>query len=131
MDVAAGAVIDVATASTSEPTQVFHLTNPHTTTWSQLYPVIQTHYKKEGIDIEIAEYDDWVSELGQIPQTKENAEKVPGLKLMDFYESLKSGSGLGLPVLDTTRMEQTSRTLREGTSVNGEVMDKWLAQWAF
>jgi thioester reductase-like protein len=131
MDVAAGAVIDVATTSTSEPTQVYHLTNPHTTTWSQLYPVIQTHYKNDGIDIEIAEYDDWVNELRQIPQTKENAEKVPGLKLMDFYESLKSGSGLGLPALDTRRMEETSRTLREGTAVNEEVMEKWLAQWAF
>jgi thioester reductase-like protein len=131
MDVAAGAVIDVATTSTAELTQVYHLTNPHTTTWSQLYPVIQTHYKNEGVGIEIVEYDDWVNELGQIPQTKENAEKVPGLKLLEFYESLRPGMGMGLPALETKRTEEASGTLRDGTAVNGEVMKKWLAQWAF
>jgi thioester reductase-like protein len=131
MDVAAGAVIDVATRSTSEPTQVYHLTNPHTTTWSQLYPVIQTFYKNHGIHIEIAEYDDWVNELRQIPQTRENAEKISGLKLLEFYESLRPETGMGLPLLNTDRTEEASRTLREGAAIDEEVMKKWLAQWAF
>jgi thioester reductase-like protein len=131
MDIAAGAVIDVATTSTSEPTQVYHLTNPHTTTWSQLYPVVQTHYENEGVQIEIVEYDDWVNELRQIPQIKENAEKVPGLKLLEFYESLRPDTGMGLPSLETKRTEEASGTLREGTAVDEEVMEKWLAQWAF
>lgn len=131
MDVAAGAVIDVATASTSESTQVYHLTNPHTTSWSQLYPVIQLFYKNAGVEIDVVEYDAWVDELKRIPQTKENAERVPGLKLLEFYESLRPETGMGLPALDTTRTEGTSETLRNGKAVDEEVMHKWLGQWAF
>jgi thioester reductase-like protein len=131
MDIAAGAVIDVATASTSEPAQVYNLTNPYPTSWSQLYPVIQTYYNDGGAQIEVVEYGEWVSELNQIPQTKENAERIPGLKLSEFYDSMRSETGMGLPTLDTKRIEKESRVLREGTAVNEEVMKKWLGQWAF
>jgi thioester reductase-like protein len=131
MDVAAGAVIDVATTPSHEPTQVYHLTNPHTTSWSQLYPVIRKFYEDVGVEIEVVEYGAWVDELKQIPQTKENAERVPGLKLLEFYESLRAESGMGLPVLETTKTEGASKTLREGRAVNEEVMRKWLGQWAF
>lgn len=131
MDVAAGAVIDVATTSTNEPTQVYHLTNPHTTSWSQLYPVIQTFYKNAGVEIDVVEYDAWVDELKRIPQTKENAERVPGLKLLEFYESMRPETGMGLPALETMRTEGASKTLRDGRAVDEEVMRKWLEQWAF
>ncbi|KAJ4379416.1 hypothetical protein N0V86_005461 [Didymella sp. IMI 355093] len=131
MDIAAGAVIDVATAPSIEPTQVYHLTNPHTTSWSQLYPVIQTFYQKAGVEIDIVEYDVWVDELKQIPQTKENAERLPGLKLLEFYESLRPETGMGLPALETTRMQGVSKTLRDGRSVDEQGMRKWLDQWTF
>ncbi|XPS96951.1 hypothetical protein M3J09_006198 [Ascochyta lentis] len=131
MDVAAGTVIDIAIAPSHEAAQVYHLANPHTTTWSQLYPVIQTFYKDAGISIEVVEYDDWVNELKQFPQTKENAERVPGLKLLDFYEGLRPATGMGLPTLETKRAEAVSKTLREGKAVDGEIMRKWLEQWAF
>ncbi|KAF3049355.1 putative secondary metabolism biosynthetic enzyme [Didymella keratinophila] len=131
MDVAAGAVIDVATTPSNEPTQVFHLTNPRTTSWSELYPVIQEFYKDAGVKIEVVEYGAWVDELKQIPQTKENAERVPGLKLLEFYESLRPETGMGLPALETTRTEGASKTLRDVGSVNEGVMRKWLGQWAF
>ncbi|KAF3034330.1 putative secondary metabolism biosynthetic enzyme [Didymella heteroderae] len=131
MDVAAGAIIDIATALSNEPTQVYQLTNPHATSWSQLYPVIQRFYKDAGVDINVVEYGAWLDELKQIPQTKENAERVPGLKLLEFYESLRPETGMGLPALETTRTEGASKTLREGSAVDEEVMRKWLEQWAF
>ncbi|UPX12197.1 uncharacterized protein EKO05_0002760 [Ascochyta rabiei] len=131
MDVAAGAVIDIATAPLDESARVYHLANPHTTTWSQLYPVIQSFYRGVGDDIEIVEYNDWVNELKQFPQTKENAERIPGLKLLDFYESLRPETGMGLPALETRRAEAASKTLREGKAVDESVMRKWLEQWAF
>jgi thioester reductase-like protein len=134
MDVAAGTVVDIATADADEAgdrARVFHLANPHTTTWSQLYPVIRDFFKDEGVDIEVVEYDAWVDELKQTPQTKENAERVPGLKLLDFYESLRPETGMGLPALETRGAEKASQTLREGRAVDGEVMKKWLGQWGF
>ena len=137
MDVAAGAVLDVAVSLTAAPSSdqdsahVFHLTNPHTTTWSALYPQIQTHFAATGKQLEVVSYGAWVDALRSIPQTKENAERVPGLKLLEFYESLRPATGLGLPALRTARTERVSRTLREGGAVDGEVMRKWLQQWAF
>ena len=133
MDVAAGTVIDIANATISEPepVQVYHLVNPHTTTWDQLYHVIRDFYTKDSRDdMEIVDFNDWVDELAQIPQTKENAERVPGLKLLDFYQSLRPES-VGLPALDTRRTESVSSTLREGRAVDAEVISKWLEQWAF
>lgn len=131
MDVAAGTVIDIATTPLQEPAQVYHLANPYTTTWSQLYPVIEKFYKDAGVEIEVVEYDAWVNALEQIPQTKENAEQVPGLKLLDFYQSLRQASGMGLPTLETKRAEAISETLSEGKAVDESVMKKWLSQWAF
>ncbi|RYN15583.1 hypothetical protein AA0121_g10488 [Alternaria tenuissima] len=133
MDIAAGTVIDIANAtnSESESTQVYHLANPHTTTWNELYPVIRDYFRKENnVDMDVVEYSDWVDELARIPQTKENAERVPGLKLLDFYESLGM-DGMGLPTLQTRRAEAASSTLREGKAIDRLVVDKWLKQWAF
>ena len=131
MDVAAAAVIDIATTRSEEAAQVFHLANPHTTSWSELCPVIQSYYKDLGVEVGVVEYDAWVDELKGIPATKENAERVPGLKLLDFYESLRPETGMGLPALETGRTEGVSAALREGRAVDGVVMGKWLRQWAF
>lgn len=134
MDKAAAAVIDISTtpsSPSSELTQVYHLVNPRTTSWKQLYPVIQSFYKDSNIDLDVVDYDDWVNELRKLPQTKENAEAIPGLKLLGFYESLSPGSEMGLPALVTKRAEEASRSLREGRAVDGEAMKKWLKQWEF
>ncbi|USP75682.1 uncharacterized protein yc1106_02956 [Curvularia clavata] len=133
MDTAAGTVIDIATATSSghEATEVYNLVNPHTTTWSRLYPVIQTSLQETGVDVEIVDYDDWLNELASIPQTRENAERVPGLKLLDFYEGMRPDTGIGLPKLDTRRAEAVSRMLRDGQGIDEAVMRKWMTQWAF
>lgn len=131
MDIAAGTVIDIAKTPSDELAQVYHLANPHTTTWSQLFPVIQAFYKDASVEIDVVEYDEWFNELEKFPQTKENAERVPGLKLLDFYQSLRQKTGMGLPVLDTSRSEASSKTLRDGKAVDENVMRKWSTQWAF
>ena len=139
MDVAAGTVLDIASATadvasskySSERTQVYHMTNPHTTSWNQIYPVIHEFYQNSGVDMQVLGYNEWVDALKEIPRDKENAERVPGLKLLEFYESLREGSGMGMPVLETSKAESVSRTLREGRAVDEEVVRKWLGQWGF
>ncbi|RYN85783.1 hypothetical protein AA0119_g13131 [Alternaria tenuissima] len=130
MDVAGATMVDIATASTSQLTRVYHLANPHRTSWRQLYPVIQEFYKSNDVAIGAIEYSDWVHELGQIPLTKENAERVPGLKLLDFYRGLCPETATGLPRLATKKAEAVSPTLREGRAVGGCEVRKWLEQWA-
>ncbi|KAJ4324199.1 hypothetical protein N0V94_001411 [Neodidymelliopsis sp. IMI 364377] len=134
MDIAAATVLDISMkplSKSSEHTQVYHLTNPRTTSWKELYPIIQAFYKESNVDIQAVDYDDWVNELKKLPRTKENAEAVPGLKLLEFYESLRPGSEMGLPSLETQKSEEASQSLREGKGVDEEVMRKWLDQWAF
>jgi thioester reductase-like protein len=133
MDIAAETIIDIANATYSEPepTQVYHIANPHTTTWNELYPVIQDYFRQDGNNgMEIVEYNDWVDELAHIPQTKENARRVPGLKLLNFYKSLRL-EGMGMPTLQTRRAEDVSSTLRESKAIDASVVRKWLKQWAF
>lgn len=131
MDVAGTTVVDIAIAPASESMRVYHLSNPHRTSWRQLYPAIQDFYKSNGVEIDVIEYDDWVQELGQIALTRENIEQVPGLKLRDFYDSLRPGTVPGLPRLATKKTEAVSRALREMRAVDQSDMRKWLKQWLF
>jgi thioester reductase-like protein/aryl carrier-like protein len=131
MDVAAATMVDIATAPASEPTRVYHLANPHRTSWSQIYPVIESFFKQAGVEIEIVAYDDWVQALGGIQLTKENVERVPALKLLPFYESLRPGVRTTLPRLAMKEAETVSPTLRAGRAVDAREVRKWLEQWAF
>jgi hypothetical protein len=64
----------------------------------------------------------------QVPRTKENAERIPGLKLIEFYESLRPGMGVGLPSLVTQRSEASSATLRALDPIDAALVEKWLKQ---
>jgi len=119
----------------SEPTQVLHLVNPQVTSWNQLYPVIQAFYTEasqdSGTAIDAVDYNEWITELEQLPRTKDNAEVVPGLKLLEFYQGMRVGEGIGLPALETRRAEEVSLTLHRCPPVQGDLMRKWLKQWEF
>ncbi|KAL6154007.1 putative NRPS-like protein biosynthetic cluster [Exserohilum turcicum] len=131
MDVAGATVVDIAMAPASESTRVYHLANPHRTSWRQLYPAVQDFYRSKKVEIDVVEYDDWLQELGQIPLNRENVEQVPGLKLRDFYSSLRPETAIGLPRLVTKKTEAVSQTLREGQAVDQSDVKKWLKQWLF
>jgi len=140
MDAAAGGVVDISLAVAGlgarengggdDTTRVFHLANPHTTSWDTLYPVVQAYYASSTA-LEAVPYATWLDALAALPATKENAERVPGLKLLEFYEGMRPGAGMALPVLQTRRCEGVSRALREGSCVSGEEVRKWLRQWRF
>jgi thioester reductase-like protein len=131
MDVAAASVVDFAMDPTSACTDVYHLANPHTTTWSVLRPVVEDYLAASCVPCEIVDYNDWAEEVGNIPLTDENAKRVPALKLLDFYKGLRPGTGTALPVLETKKAEAVSRTLREGRAVDRNDFRKWLGQWDF
>ncbi|RYN28350.1 hypothetical protein AA0114_g12473 [Alternaria tenuissima] len=131
MDVAGATLVDIATAPASEPVRVYHLANPGRTSWSQIYPVIESYYRENSVNIEVVSYDEWVQQLRQIPLTRENVERVPGLKLLSFYNSLRPGAGITLPRLATKEAEAVSPALREGRAVGESDVKKWLKQWGF
>lgn len=107
----------------------YHLVNPQTESWKVLAPVVQEHFKSKGVELEAVDFADWLGALKGLSVTKENAERVPGLKLIDFYEGLASDHGL--PRLATDKTAAASETLRHLGAVDPGMMKKWLGQWEF
>ena len=107
----------------------YHLVNPKTESWKVLAPAVQQHFKAKNVELEAVDFKDWLEALKALPVTKENAERVPGLKLIDFYEGLAAAQGL--PRLATDSTAATSDTLRNLGSVDEGMVRKWLEQWDF
>ena len=83
------------------------------------------------MEIDAVDYNDWVEALKQVPRTKENAEKVTGLKLLEFYQGMRPETGIGLPSLATVVTQRSSETLRNVKAIDATLMYKWLEQWLF
>ena len=111
----------------SQPLSTFHIANPKVTTFTDLVPAIQSFYSSDRL--ESVDFRAWIDELEGSSMTKEEIEKKPGLKLLDFYEGLAGEAGL--PRMQTERTEEASETLRSLEAVNGELVKRWCAQWSF
>lgn len=109
---------------------VFHLVNPSTVSWSKLYPAVQKYYAAEGVQVQDVEFQDWLAELKSLPMTQEQMTKVPGLKLIDFYEGLGAANG-GLPGMATEHTADASITLKELGPVDEAMIVNWCKQWKF
>ncbi|TKX20647.1 AMP-binding enzyme-like protein 1 [Elsinoe australis] len=135
VDVAARVMVELATGEkvdekmVDERAGIFHLVNPKTVSWQELCPVVQEYYKGKGVDLEAVGFGEWLEALKKVPATREDAERVPGVKLVDFYEGLAAPQGL--PRLMTEKTEASSDTLRNSEPVTAAMMKKWLDQWAF
>ncbi|CAK4034303.1 hypothetical protein DOTSEDRAFT_73214 [Lecanosticta acicola] len=131
MDLAAKSVVDIAEtrAQQDEALAVAHLVNPHTVSWSDLVPHVEDSLAQEtGKEIQVVSFRTWLDELKKAPQTPEEIEKKPGIKLIDFYEGLLTEGG-GLPPLATKETQKMSETVRTMEAVDAPVMRKWLTQW--
>ncbi|KAG8631636.1 hypothetical protein KVT40_000776 [Elsinoe batatas] len=134
VDVAADVMVELALEGRMdeklhETERWFHLVNPRTVAWGKLWPVVKEYYKEKGKELEVVSFEEWLKALKDMPATRENAERVPGLKLLDFFEGLAAPQGL--PRLATEKTEATSRTLRELGAVTEDMMKQWLGQWQF
>lgn len=114
----------------SQKLDTFHLVNPSTVQWKNLVPSVVDFYASQGTEIKIVEFKDWLDEMKKLDMTEEVVSKVPGLKLLDFYEGLAVEEG-SLPRLATEHTVDASVTLRELGPVNRDLMVNWCKQWNF
>jgi thioester reductase-like protein len=131
LDLAAKTVVEVAAAraESSDKLGVAHLINPRTVSWSELVPAVRESLQKQTqSEVKIVPFNTWIEKLKAVPPTKEEVEKVPGVKLVDFYEGLAQ-EGAGLPRLATEKTATMSRTLAGMRAVDREMMDSWMRQW--
>lgn len=121
---------------------VFNVVHPKPLQWSAILPRI-----KGTLDasiepeqrIAIVGYAEWLSRLRQKNAEGEEsgasgalslAEKLPAVKLIDFYESLQQAGtgGLGTSfAMDATL--KMSKTLRDLESLQDEWFDGWIKEW--
>ncbi|KAL1619001.1 putative NRPS-like protein biosynthetic cluster [Diplodia seriata] len=112
------------------PLDVFHVVNPRVVSWRTLVPVIQDYYKNQGVDLQAVPFADWMKALRATLLTKDEVEKKPGVKLIDFYEGLQVEGG-ALPPMATAHTVESSRCLGELGEVDGALFENWLKQWGF
>lgn len=135
-DLAARSVVEIAEARSLETregkgqrTAVTHLVNPRTVSWSELVPSITQALSQEtGRQIRAVPFKQWLEQLAKSPRTTEEAEKKPGIKLLDFYEGLAAEQG-GLPRLATEKTAMLSKTVRTMEPVDEALMGKWVEEW--
>ncbi|KAG4438803.1 hypothetical protein IFR05_005694 [Cadophora sp. M221] len=113
--------------------QIFHPIHPSPTNWKSLLPAVKEALAaSDSIESQTVSYQDWVKRLRDSlePMNGEDSENMlhrnPGVKLLDFYESLLSEDGLG----KTSKMGM-EKTLKSSESVRDlkPIQKEWLQGW--
>ncbi|MCJ1476643.1 hypothetical protein MMC13_005311 [Lambiella insularis] len=108
---------------------VYHLTNPHGTTYTSLLPTIVKHLPPSTKPIPFAA---WVDCLAKSSSGDDNNPN-PAIKLLDIFESLVAMEGCGesMPILDPRKTLTKSRTMASLEPISERWMDTWMKQWGF
>lgn len=123
--------------------QYFHITNPYSSTWSDILPtIIKASIPHQ--DHSIISLPDWVATLKKQMEINESTdphavetqhEQLPATRLLGFFES-EAAAALAdpekrRPKLDTRNAQASSQTLRGLKAVDAEWMALWMRQWRF
>ncbi|XXH01320.1 hypothetical protein Hte_007678 [Hypoxylon texense] len=128
--VAVDTVADMLRSFTLRPAeeepQIFNVTVPSEKEqpWDLVLDALR---ELEGTpDMETITLRDWIKKLREIPDSgPQDATKMPALKLLDFYETLDSGTGF--PTYATERAREVSGV--EIPAVDKELLVSWLKSW--
>lgn len=102
--------------------RVFHLVNPHVTTWSSLLPLVKKRLNtRSDKEVGIVPWKKWVELIRQA------GENVTGHKLLGFFEAL-SEEGKQTK-FNTSKAQGSSTYMRRLGAVDGERMELWMQQW--
>lgn len=108
--------------------EVYHAVNPCRTTWSNLLPTIKAHF--DNISLETVSLKEWVQALNKSATNTEDIHANPGIRLLDFYNSLL-GCEHNNPIFETTNTTSKSEELAGLEAIKPEWMKLWLEQWDF
>lgn len=110
--------------------RTFHAVNAVRSSWGELVPTIQQRLsKKARSELDVVSFRQWLHTLRVAVEKRENADVVPGAKLLEFYGAMDS-SAEGV-VFGTTVTRSVSETMRSLEGVHAGWMDLWLQQWGY
>lgn len=102
--------------------RVFHLVNPHVTTWSSLLPQVKKRLNaRSDKGVKVVPWKEWVELIRQA------GESVAGHKLLRFFEALSEEGKQNK--FDTSKTQRSSAHIRRLRAVDGERMELWMQQW--
>ena len=116
---------------------VYHLSNPHPTSWAALLPIFAFELKSQcGIDAKVISSSEWLAlvqqDLEGVMQSGElessTLDRNPAARLLDFYR-VAMADDLDRPGLSNASAVGRSSKLRNMANVNGEWIRKWVSEW--
>lgn len=132
-DIAAQSLLEMRRAIRSR--HVFHIVHPRVSLWDDALGAVA-----KELNVDLMPYEEW---LGRLQESSAPAEKLPALKLREFFSGAAKRmaevnvprddddtEAMGLRRLDTTQSQRCSRTLSslEPLQVEAEAA-KWVAYW--
>ena len=109
-------------------TQVYHVVNPSSVTWSSLLPVVEKHL---GVSAQIVSLAAWTERMRASAIHIQDVQRNPAVKLLDFFEEKSREKSRSQPAFDMTNALKRSKVLAELHPVSQEWMSIWMDQWAF
>ncbi|KAK8080222.1 hypothetical protein PG997_008040 [Apiospora hydei] len=103
--------------------QVFHVSNPRHIAWAAFVEYLCTN-----ITLPKATFAAWLERLEDSSrESLQDVEKNPAAKLTEFYRRISERNRQ--PIMETSRAEAASETLRAVGAVNAEWVARWVRQW--
>ena len=109
-------------------TQVYHVVNPSSTSWSKLAPELLICYPYK-IDIQPVSFEEWVEILQRVVETMTaDTSEVPAAKLLDFFKHATHDSAESR-MLSPIQAQKASPLLRSVGCVDALWVSNWMRQW--
>ena len=127
VDTLAAIVGDIASnVDKMSPCRVFNIVNPSPISFSTLLPHIERALSSKFKRVSLAR---WVEELEELDVSDLKVlEKMPSVKILDFYKSLDLQSSIRY---ETSCTSKASRTFKEIEPIQGLWLEKWIKAWDF
>lgn len=135
VDLVARTIIEISesslkSASSGSCTARFYdILNPSACEWSELVPEVQHCLEAQGCAVKTVSLESWILALQASAADGEEASDLnPAIKLLEFFESLQSGSyGAHFHVGNAVPLSATLGSLK---AVSREWMEIWFRQWS-
>jgi thioester reductase-like protein/aryl carrier-like protein len=148
VDLLAAVLVELALkGGNTSSVQVFHPLNLHPTSWKAIKPTVSDELLKlSGTKLESVPLSEWVNRIRQHMEKIAGShqalaegemetfvEKVPAVKLLDFYQTLLDNSqgsnAEGRNVFSTAKAANASQKLQGVDGVKDEWVRKWTREW--
>lgn len=136
-------LVELGLAVEGEGMRIFHPVHPLPTSWKKLLPTVKENLEvlaTDGKMIDVVSFKEWCRLLRESSEQVTGGSgteiegdalgKNPGVKLLNFYESLLSGDGTGIAIrLDTKETLKSSEALRALRPLQNSSLDGWVRGW--